>query len=142
MAFTYAAGSTTDRNRVRFQLGDTDRTRALFNDAEIDDLLAQESDVVLGAAALGCEILATRFARDFTFSADGSRFEKQKVGDAYAARARQLRQDAVGSTVQAPTPKDGYSDDIDTSESDSLNGQFPTFDQGRFSSKTGRLERR
>ena len=42
MAFTYTAGSTADRDRVRLEIGDTDADRVLFQDAELDDFLAQE----------------------------------------------------------------------------------------------------
>ena len=73
MAFTYTKGSTANRDRVRLEIGDTDEDRALFEDAELDDLLVQEGSVLL-AAAHACEALAVRFARDFDFTADGASF--------------------------------------------------------------------
>ena len=39
MAFSYTAGSTADRDRVRLEIGDVDSDRVLFQDAEIDDLI-------------------------------------------------------------------------------------------------------
>jgi hypothetical protein len=48
MAFSYTAGSTADRDRVRLELGDTDSDRALFQDAELDDFLTQEGNSILG----------------------------------------------------------------------------------------------
>ena len=74
MAFTYTAGSTAERDRVRLEIGDTDADRVLFQDAELDDFLTQEGESILGSAARACETLAVRFARDFTFSSDGSNF--------------------------------------------------------------------
>ena len=115
MAFTYTPGATADADRVRFELGDTNSSRALFDDAEIADLLAQESDNVLAAAAHGCEILAVRFARDYDFSADGSSFKKGSVSGMYAKRARSLRSRGP-TTVIAPRRVDGYSQTIDSDE--------------------------
>ena len=87
MAFSYTAGSTADRDRVRLEIGDTDSDRALFQDAEIDDFLAQEGDSVLKSSARACETLAVRFARDFTFSADGASFQKGQITQMYMAQA-------------------------------------------------------
>lgn len=108
MAFTYTAGSTTDRNRVRLEIGDTEINRALFQDAEIDDLITQET-TVLGASAKACEILAVRFARDFDFSADGASFDKAKVSEQYAKMGRRLRARARGSSIIPAQRIDGYS---------------------------------
>ena len=133
MAFTYTAGATADRDRLRFELGDTVEARALFDDAELDDLLVQESDSVLGAAAHACEILAARFARDFSFMADGSRFEKGGAAGLsvmYANRAKALRQRAQGSSTEIPTRKDAYSDDISAEEA--TIGTTVDWDRGRF----------
>jgi hypothetical protein len=112
MAFTYVSGSTTDATRVRFNLGDTDENRSLFDDAEIGDLLAQESDSVDGAVALGAEILALRYARDFDFTADGSSFKKGSVSKMYSDLAVKHRALARGTGVIVALRVDGYSDDI------------------------------
>ena len=91
MAFSYTAGSTAERDRVRLEIGDTDSSRVLFEDAELDDFLAQEGDSILGSAARACETLAVRFARDFTFSADGASFQKGNITQMYMAQAKRLR---------------------------------------------------
>lgn len=132
MAFEYTPGSTADRDRLRLELGDTDARRALFEDAELDDILAQE-DGVLNAAARACEILSARYARDFSFAADGARFDKggrAGLSAMYAARAKALRARAAGSRTVYPARKDGYSDDITVEEA--TTGGDVDFDRGRF----------
>ena len=118
MAFNYTPGSTADADRVRLNLGDTDENRNLFDDAEIGDLLSQESDSVDGAVALGAEILALRFARDFDFTADGSSFKKSTVSKAYSDLALKHRALARGTGVIVALRADGYSDDIKSDEVD------------------------
>jgi hypothetical protein len=129
MTWTYSQGSTADRNRVRLEIGDTEELVALFSDEELDDFIEQDGSF-LGAAAHACEQLATRFARDFTFSADGSKFEKGQRSAAYAVRARALRDRAGGDTI-VPTRVDGYSDTIASDEV--LNDNDPAeFEAGRW----------
>ena len=136
MAFSYTAGSTADRDRVRLEIGDTDSDRALFQDAEIDDFLEQEGDDSLKAAARACETLAVRFARDFTFSADGASFQKGNVTQMYANQAKRLRRRASGSTTVMPRRKDGYSVYTDSDEVTGLNildsgtGQYGRYSDG------------
>jgi hypothetical protein len=48
MAFSYTAGSTADRDRVRLEIGDTDEDRILFQDAELDDFLAKKATASWG----------------------------------------------------------------------------------------------
>jgi hypothetical protein len=115
MAFTYTAGSTADRDRIRFEIGDTALDRKLFDDEELDDLLVQDT-TVLRSAAHACEILAIRFARDFDFTADGHSFHKSQVSEHYMKLARRLRSRERGTTVMVPRRIDGYSDDIDSDE--------------------------
>ena len=121
MAFSYTAGSTAERDRVRLEIGDTDADRALFQDAEIDDFLAQEGDDIHGSAARACETLAVRFAREFTFSADGASFQKGNITQMYMAQAKRLRRQARGTTTVMPRRKDGYSVYTDSDDVTGLN---------------------
>jgi hypothetical protein len=136
MAFSYTAGSTADRDRVRLEIGDTDSARALFQDAELDDFLAQEGDSVMAASARACETLAVRFAREYSFSADGTSFNKSDVTNHYQRLARRLRNRARGTTVVVPRRKDGYSVYTDSDEVTGLNildsgtGQFGRYSDG------------
>lgn len=111
MAFTYNAEITVDRDKVRLEIGDTQAARALFSDAELDYFLTDEGGI-LGASARACEVLAQRFARDYSFAADGFSNQKGNVSSAYADQARRLRSRARGTRVVVPKRVDGYSQTI------------------------------
>ena len=136
MAFSYTAGSTADRDRVRLEIGDTDEEKVLFQDSELDDFLSQEGDNVMGASARACEVLAVKFARDYSFSADGGSFQKNQVTLMYQRLARRLRNRARGTTTVMPRRKDGYSVYTDSDEVTGLNildsgtGQFGRYSDG------------
>ena len=136
MAFTYTPGSSADRDRVRLEIGDTDSDRTLFQDAEIDDFLSQEGDSALKASARACETLAVRFARDFSFTADGASFQKGNITQMYMNQAKRLRRKAQGSTTVMPRRKDGYSVYTDSDEVTGLNildsgtGQYGRYSDG------------
>ena len=121
MAFTYSAGSNSGRDRVRLEIGDTDSDRALFQDADLDDFLSQEGNSILGTAARACETLAVRFARDFSFSADGASFQKGNITQMYMAQAKRLRRQARATTTVMPRRVDGYSVYTDSDEVTGLN---------------------
>jgi len=136
MAFSYTAGSTADRDRVRLEIGDTDEDRILFQDGELDDFLAQEGNSILGSAARACETLATRFARDFTFTADGASFQKGNITQMYMNQAKRLRRQARATTTVMPRRVDGYSVYTDSDEVTGLNildsgtGQYGRYSDG------------
>ena len=130
MAFTYTAGSTADRDRVRLEIGDTDADRILYQDAELDDILVQEGSV-MGAAARACETLAVKFARDFDFTADGSQFKKSQVAAMYEKMAKRLRARARGTTTVMPERHDAYSDDIKSDEA-TVGSPGLDWDRGRW----------
>ena len=121
MAFSYTAGSTADRDRIRLEIGDTDEDRILFQDAELDDFLSQEGNSILGSAARACETLAVRFARDFTFSADGASFQKGNITQMFMTQAKRLRRQARATTTVMPRRIDGYSVYTDSDEVTGLN---------------------
>jgi hypothetical protein len=120
MTFTYTPIATS-RDQVRLELGDTDETRALFADEEIDAKLdARAGNVLLTAADL-CDILATRFAREYDFEWQGAgesargKFSRSQMAKMYADRAVTLRDRATGGIGTITTTRiDGYSDDLST----------------------------
>jgi hypothetical protein len=120
MAATYTAGSTANRDRLRLLIGDAPvggggfkgDENADFQDSELDDILVQESDNLNLSGALALEILASRKARDFDFTADGSSFKKSSVPAMLMKRARQLRMRGRGVSVVMPQRVDGYSSDV------------------------------
>ena len=114
MAFSYNKGNTSDRDRVRLEIGDVTESTALFDNDELDDIILREGSAIK-AAARACEILAVRFAREFDFTADGSGFKTSQKSEAYAKMGVRLRNRAK-SDVTVPTRVDGYSDDIPSDE--------------------------
>jgi hypothetical protein len=98
---------TTDRDKVRLLIGDTDEADPLLYDDEIDACLAQRSLVTTGgttynvvaAAADAAGAVAAKFARQFNFGEDGQRFDRaQRVGH-YLALERSLRVRQGGVSV-------------------------------------------
>jgi hypothetical protein len=92
---------TTDRDKVRLLVGDTDETDPLLYDDEVDACLAQRYFVdsstggttynVIAAAADAAGAIAAKYARQFSFSEDGQQFQRaQRVGH-YQALEKQLR---------------------------------------------------
>lgn len=87
MTFTYSSDpSTSTRNKVRFLINDVDSTDALFNDAELDYLIAEWVDVYEICRA-ACETLAARFNRlaDSTSKSVGD----ISVSESYSAKSKQ-----------------------------------------------------
>lgn len=84
MSWTYSGNpSKSDRDAVRFWIGDTDENSQQLADEEIDYLLAQES-TAKGAAAEAAYALAAKYARLVT----------QSVGDlsiSYGERQQHYR---------------------------------------------------
>lgn len=70
MAWTYDDALPTDKDTVRFYLGDTDETDPLASDEGILKMLTVYEDVFEATAALA-DGLATKFARMPTITVDG-----------------------------------------------------------------------
>jgi hypothetical protein len=126
MALTYNGTLTTNLDRVRFYIGDQATSSgpkpagANFTDAEITGLVTLEGSWQRTVAAC-FEMLAGLWAANTNFSADGVSVSQSDTAKMYAAQALDWRKrfgtastNSVGS--RAPTRTDGYSDDIDSSE--------------------------
>jgi hypothetical protein len=90
---------STDRDKVRLLVGDTDQTDPLLYDDEVDACLAQRvvettsgtTYNLIAAAADAAGAIAAKFARDFNFSEDGQNFQRaQRVGH-YQSLEQSLR---------------------------------------------------
>lgn len=86
----------TDRDAVRLRIGDTDTDDLLLTDEEVDFYIdAVGSDLSAGdldlAAAGAAEAISAKFARDFSFTADGEGFERQQRVLHYRQLAADLR---------------------------------------------------
>lgn len=129
MAFTYTDTLVSDRDKVRFAIGDTVEASGPkpedgnFTDAEVDGLLALEGSWGRAAAA-AFEALSALWAKHVSFGADGMSASQSDIANQYRQSATEWRKKygtsipagagAFGST--APIRADGYSDDLDSIE--------------------------
>lgn len=105
---------STDRDRVRLLIGDTDIDDPLLYDDEIEVCVngrqvydaTTEAMVtnIPAAAADAAAAIAARFARKFDFAEDGQRFDVSKQHAHYLALERTLRSRAGG--VPMPLTED------------------------------------
>ena len=135
MAFTYSDTLATDRDRVRFALGDVVENSgprpddANFSDAEIAGLITNEGTWQRAVAA-GLERLAREWTRHPTFKADGLTLNRSDIAKGYREDAKNWRKE-FGTTrpmhVAGQITKDGYSDDIasdDVETTSEYGGEF------------------
>lgn len=109
MTFTYNSASiTTDLAKVRMTIGDTNSADALLTDEEIAALIEIEGSTagVTRWAARCCEAIATKFARDFNFTADGTTVDKGDRAKAYREMAVALRAQSGGGLGVVQTRHD------------------------------------
>lgn len=87
---------TTDLDRFRLELGDTDAAAPLLQDDEAQYFIDKHPTNVLLAVADACDALAARFARQFDFDAnDQKSFKRSQMATLYAERATALRARAL-----------------------------------------------
>lgn len=115
MSYTYNIANAI--GQVRFEIGDTTEATALFSDEEITYKLSEHGNGVLLTAAALCDVLATRYAGDYTFKTDDQQFNRSDLAKAYTARADALRTRAQnesngGIAVVGFTRTDAHSSDI------------------------------
>lgn len=82
------------RDRVRFELGDTDPEAAELQDEEIDALLNQSDLEWLPAAARGARVIHRRYARQATFSVGPVKFDNNARAKTWGELADQLEAQA------------------------------------------------
>lgn len=95
---TFAYDLTTDRGKVRLNLGDTQENagprpdKRNFSDAEIDYLLSAESSVIVAATAFGFEILASEWASFAISEREGeAQYDAKGMADVYSGLANDWR---------------------------------------------------
>ena len=120
MTWTYTGSpGTSERDQVRFYVQDTDVTRPLLADEEIDFLLGQWRDAYnspLYVAAVCAEVIAAKFVGEVNVSADGVNVDQGSLFQRYNELADSLRaQYKALYGVQAPVEGDMFSVDYDPS---------------------------
>lgn len=94
MSWTYSGNpSSSDKDAVRFLIGDTDETFPLVQDEEIQFALGTEANVY-AAAAKCCEALAARFSREADRRMGSVSVQSSQKASAYKEMARDLRKKA------------------------------------------------
>lgn len=108
MTWTYSnnpAGS--DRDKVRFLIGDTDTTNQLVTDEEINWMLSEANNAPYMAAANLCASLATKFAAksDYSRSVGDLSISTQygAAADRYAKLGATLSAQAAAANPPLPT---------------------------------------
>ena len=82
---------STDRDKVRLLIGDTDTNAQLFQDDELAWFLSEVSDDIYKAGALAAESAAGKFARAYDFETDGQSFKRGQMFKFWTDLAARLR---------------------------------------------------
>lgn len=90
MSFSYNPNLTSDLDKVRLAIGDTDSTNPLFSDEEINAQLAIYGSV-LETAATFAESAAAKYARMVNISVDGLSTSYSDLARNFANLAERLR---------------------------------------------------
>lgn len=114
MAFSYRAASipNSGRDRIRFELGDTDSENPLLQDEEIDAVITVEGGGFYRAAAMCAFTIARKFAREVSVSAGPLRLDLgarakayHEMADVFMAQA--AREGTPGIPTAGGLPNDG-----------------------------------
>lgn len=102
--------ASSSRDEVRFLVGDTDNGQLELSDAEIDFLLVQAGGAARHAAPLAADALASKFAKQVTYST--GRVSRQLGDKAKQMRelAAALRREAARYVVPISTGQDPAAD--------------------------------
>lgn len=121
--WTYSGDpANSDEDAVRFLIGDTDSERKLVDDREITWSISKAGNFFM-SAALVCESLASKYAREADCSMGGMSSSLSKVADAWSKRADDLRAMATknctpffgGLTISGKKALDDRTDDVQPS---------------------------
>ena len=98
MAWSYSDSLSTDRDRLRFRIGDVDSTDPLLTNELLDALLTSRGDPTL-AAIDAVEGILAKFAREVDRSALGLGGARSQKTQFYRELLKELRAEAArGST--------------------------------------------
>src|SRR4051812_22758149 len=94
MTATYVSPSTSDKDAVRFLLGDTVVASPILQDEEIDYLVSRWKplyNTVEYVASVAADVISARYAREANFSADGVSVSLANLGQQFRDLAASLR---------------------------------------------------
>lgn len=92
MTWTYSGDpSNSNRDAVRFLIGDTDGDDHQLADEELDWLLSENNDRIYGTAIHACESLASKYARQMDKRLGQSWIDASQRFDHYLVLSQRLR---------------------------------------------------
>lgn len=101
MTWTYSGNPAhSDKDAVRFEIGDTNKDDQLLSDEEIEFALSAETDTYR-AAARCCEFLARKFAREADYRLGPMSVSASQRSEAFRKLSILLRQKAGGGVPYA-----------------------------------------
>lgn len=109
MTWTYTPDFDTDRDQVRFFMGDTDTTDQLISDEEIAFAVTEEGNLYEAAATL-CEALAAEFARKVNRQVGDLRLSSEQQFEHYLELAGKLRRRASTKSTNVLAPSISIAD--------------------------------
>jgi hypothetical protein len=117
MAWTYSGNpADSDRDRLRFETGDTDTNSQLLQDAELDFVIAQESTWARRIARC-LRSIGHKLLQQPNFALDRWREDRHEVAKSFLERARELEKTGKAAGVYAggisTSDKDTQKDDED-----------------------------
>lgn len=95
MTATYADPASSEKDAVRFLIGDTNPAKALVQDEEINWMISKWKPIhgtIEYVASVVAESIAARFAREANYSADGVSVGLANLGQQFRDLAANLRQ--------------------------------------------------
>lgn len=95
MGWNYSGPSASDKDAVRFLIGDTDVDDQLLSDEEITYLVDTWLPVhgtIFYVSSIACETIAARMAREISYSADGVSVSLSELQSKFELSAETLRQ--------------------------------------------------
>ena len=96
---TYDDNLVNDRDKIRLMIGDTDDEFQMVTDNEIAFFLSENGDDLWLSAAMACDIIAAKFARDVNFRFSTMWQDSSDAYEHYMDRARQYRAIQASTTV-------------------------------------------
>lgn len=117
MSFTYDSSSlSTELNRIRLEIGDTNEDDPLLNDAEITKIQAEYSNFYRRCSAC-CRLVSSKFARDVDYAAGIVSEKSSQLSKRYDDMAKRYAQLGAASYPWSTSVSEDDKDDIETDTS-------------------------
>ncbi len=109
MTFTYTGACTSDLEKLRRMIGDTQSSDPQLTDEELAPILADNPGDLVTAAAEACEEIAARYARDAVEYVGDLNNSPSLKCDNYLKLARAFRRRLEGQSKKAKHRRPGWS---------------------------------